>query len=393
MDRLAGHRIVRIVREEGDRRIVAAFGDAAVELHVAEGSAAADAAREAEALLAVDHPHLLPVLDVATQSGAVVLVRPPSTSTAAAWLLARGAPAPGEVVTVLAPVLAAVAALHDAGAHAGRIDLHAIALDEDGAPALVGAGAGIETRRSTDAWRGASPGVAADCAALAALVDDLLAAAGERTPEPVAAALERHEPDAAARALLAAWPALPLQHARVEPAIARRGRERARVDDAASLPVRWLQRALAQAATVRRPVWIAAAGGAAALVGALVLGGVGASDPVPAAAPGVSPTGVAAPVASTPPAPEASPVDAAEALLLLREACLDAGDDACLASVLDPSGGAAQATWRMPADAVLAEAAVLGDAVLVDVASATQPASVLVVRTDAGWMLRDAWAA
>jgi len=31
--------------------------------------------------------------------------------------------------------------------------------------------------------------------------------------------------------------------------------------------------------------------------------------------------------------------------------------------------------------------------VLVDVASTTQPASVLVVRTDAGWMLRDAWAA
>jgi len=48
---------------------------------------------------------------------------------------------------------------------------------------------------------------------------------------------------------------------------------------------------------------------------------------------------------------------------------------------------------RLPADAVLSEVAVLGDAVLVDVASTTQPASVLVVRTDAGWMLRDAWAA
>lgn len=395
MERLAGHRIVRIVRDGAGRRVVAAFGDEAVELHVGEGDAAAEVALEAQALLAVRHPHLLPVLDVATEGGAVVLVRPSSATTAAAWLVARGTPAPGEVVTVMAPVLSAVAALHDAGARAGRIDLHAIALDDDGAPALVGSGAAIETQRATDAWRAASAGVAADCAALAALVDDLLVAAGERMPDAVASALDRRDPAAASTALLAAWPALPIEHARAAPAAPRRARERVRVDERASTLVRWLQLGLAHATTVRRPVWIAAAAGAAALVVALALAGAGASsvDEPPSAPSSATQDPTDAPLASTPPSVDASALDATASLLAMREACLDAGDDACLAAILDPTGGAGVSAWRLPADAAFAEVAVLGDAVLVDVASSSEPASVLVVRTDAGWMLRDAWAA
>ncbi|WP_172802225.1 protein kinase family protein [Agrococcus jejuensis] len=386
------------MRDAGERRVLAGYGDAAVELHVGTGTAAAELAGEAEVLLRVAHPHVLPVLDVATHDGAVVLVRPRSAATAAEWLLARGVPRAGEVVTLVAPVLDAVATLHAAGATAGRVDLHAIVLDDDGAPAIAGAGAVQETTRPTAAWRDGSEGVAADCAALAALVDDLLATCDEHAPAAVREGLAARDVAAASAALLAAWPALPIERTRSEPAAQRRQGERRRVrsDADAPLPVRWLQAALERVApvvaSVRRPVWIAAGAGAAALVVALVLGGGGASvaDETPVA---VADAPDATPVATTRPSSESTAVDAAGALLAAREACLDAADAACLADILDPTGGAAAATWRLPADAALREVAVLGDAVLVDVASSSEPASVLVVRTDAGWMLRDAWAA
>lgn len=399
MERIAGHRIVRVVRDVGERRVLAAYGDAAVELHVGTGAAAAPVAAEAEVLLRATHPHVLPVLDVATQDGAVVLVRPRSAATAAEWLLARGAPRAGEVVTLVVPVLEAVAALHASGATAGCLDLHAIVLDDDGAPSIVGAGAAQETTRPTEAWREASEGVAADCAALVALVDDLLTACDEQVPTAVRERLAARDAAGAATALLAAWPALPIARTRSEPAAQRQERQRRRVrlDAAAPLPVRWLQllleRCAPMVASVRRPVWIAAGAGAAALVVALVLGGADATvadEAEPAATLAAS---EASPVATTRPVPDVTAIEAAAALLAAREACLEAADEACLADILDPTGGAASATWRLPADAAMTEVAVLGDAVLVDVASSSEPASVLVVRTDAGWMLRDAWAA
>ena len=41
MERIAGYRIVRVVRDEGERCVVAGFGEVAVELHVGSGAAAA----------------------------------------------------------------------------------------------------------------------------------------------------------------------------------------------------------------------------------------------------------------------------------------------------------------------------------------------------------------
>ncbi|MFC7430237.1 MULTISPECIES: hypothetical protein [unclassified Agrococcus] len=396
MEQIAGHRIVRVVREEGERRVLAAFGDEAVALHVADGETAMGLAAEAEALLAVAHPHLLPVLDVATVDGAVVLVRPMATETAASWLLGRTAPRVGEAVTIAVPVLDAAGALHAAGAIAGRIDLRSIVLDADGAPALEGVGARLVTDRPTLAWREADAGVAADCLALGALVDELLAACGEAVPRAVANALGARDARAASAALLAAWSATPIEHGAAEPsAVQRPSRERPRSEVRAHVLVRWAQQVLAQLALVRRPVWIAAGAGAAALVVALALGGAGASEADESASrPSASPVleaGAAVPVGM--PAAAETAVDAAAALLAARERCLGEGDAACLAGILDPTGGAASSTWRLPADAAYAEVAVLGDAVLVEVASSSEPASVLVVRTDAGWMLRDAWAA
>ena len=117
--------------------------------------------REAEALASVEHPHIVPLRDVAADGGPV-LVRPLLQRTLADWLVARGRPERGEVVTALAPVAAAVGALHAIGARAGALAAGAVRIDADGAPLIMAEGAAIETDRPTQAWRQASEGVADD---------------------------------------------------------------------------------------------------------------------------------------------------------------------------------------------------------------------------------------
>ena len=84
-------------------------------------------------LLLADHAHLVPILDVATDAG-VVLVRPLLPRDLAGWVLERGAPQPGEAVTALAPIAAALGALHAVGATAGGVTAQQVRLDADGAP-------------------------------------------------------------------------------------------------------------------------------------------------------------------------------------------------------------------------------------------------------------------
>ncbi|MCR8672038.1 hypothetical protein NWP09_12900, partial [Agrococcus sp. HG114] len=87
------------------------------------------------------------------------------------------------------------------------------------------------------------------------------------------------------------------------------------------------------------------------------------------------------------------PVAGAAALLAEREACLDAGDAACLVGLHEPGSPqlTAESPWRMPDDGTLEPVQQLGDAWLLRVVSDDEPASVLVMSTEAGWMLRDAW--
>ncbi|SDR67783.1 protein kinase family protein [Agrococcus carbonis] len=451
---IAGYPLVRALRRD-DRREVWVGADASsagVELHRALTGEDAALAREAEALLAAEHPHLLPVLDVATDGGAV-LVRPLVPHDLAAWLVQRRAPRPGEAVTALAPVASALAALHAIGASAGGCDAHEVRLDGDGAPMLVAAGACVETLRPTPAWREESAGVAADIASWRALAVAVLEAGGESLPAEVEGALERHDLAAAAEALLAAWPALPLalETASPPPAAPAPGRMRRRERPAgldrvlarvALLAERSAERAgplvpaaVAALSRVRPRFWAVAGGGAAAaIVSALLLaspgdaGAVGA-DPAPiayerggAGAPEAPDGRAAAEDGATAPAqhdgaggpdeavapgeaasesaeaagsatPDADPVAAAAALLAEREACLDADDAACLVLLHEPGSPqlGADEPWRMPADGRLEVVQRLGDAWLLRVVSETAPASVLVMSTEAGWTLRDAW--
>ncbi|WP_404311000.1 hypothetical protein LG314_07035 [Agrococcus terreus] len=442
---IAGHPLVRLLRRDDDREAwVAADGEGAgVELHRATAGRDAVLAREAEAVAAAAHPHLVPVLDVAHDGGAVLL-RPLLPRDLAGWLVARGAPEPGEAVTALAPVAAALAALHAVGAAAGGVTAQAVRLDADGAPLLMAEGAAVEQSPPTAAWRESSAAVARDAAGWRALAETLLDAAGEPLPPEVERALAERDLAAAGDALLAAWPALPLAleaprasaPARRPAPVRRRERPdglRATWDAVAAaldrmlggatggrapsataaqlrVPAALLHRAPAAMRAVRPRFWLAAGAGAAALAlaGGLAATADGSSaatppEPTPAVvstpAPAAATEGSAPPTPTAEPAPPTSapaaddPVAATRALLAEREACLDAADAGCLVGLHDPASPllAADDPWRMPADGQPELVQRLGDAWLLRIASGTAPASVLVMSTEAGWTLRDAW--
>jgi hypothetical protein len=196
--------------------------------------------------------------------------------------------------------------------------------------------------------------------------------------------------------------------------------------DALQLPG-WLQTALRGSAgiavarlraiggSVRRPFWVAGGVAAAAVLVSIVLTPTGASDP--AATPG--PTGTAEPTARGAPAAAGSPASgsAAEGVLLeddpaaaarelldrradcfreLSVLCLDGVDGAdSSAAVADAAEIlAAQERGGVPAEGVVLDGPVetverLGDTALVRVILPdAEPASVLVLRTEAGWRIR-----
>ncbi|WP_405218464.1 hypothetical protein [Agrococcus sp. Ld7] len=440
---IAGYRLVRALRSDADREVwvgsdaPAGASTGAVELHRSLGAADGVLAREVEALLTADHPHLMPIVDVATHDG-VVIVRPLLPRSLADWLLQRQSPPPGEAVTALAPIAAALAALHRIGASAGGCTAHAVRLDADGAPLLLGEGARIETERPTDAWRAGSEGVAIDVEGWRRLAEAVLEAGGAALPAAVERALQARDLAAAADGLLAEWPALPLAPEQAEPSVATTRtalmRRRERASGLAAVPAmlalvteRLVDRSGPLASRIARSLgavrprfWAIAAGGAAMLIVTAVLlwpdgragqaVGVREAHPsvlapatsaaaAPSAATGdaVAPTpavsDAAVSAASEAAAAAADPVEAVAMLLAEREACLDAGDAACLVSLHAPESPQLIATepWRMPDDGRLELVQRLGDAWLLRVVSERAPASVLAMSTEAGWMLRDAW--
>lgn len=417
---IAGYPLVRAVRRTADREVwVADASGHGVEVHRALAGGDAPLAREAEALLLAEHEHLLPVVDVATDEG-VVVVRQLVARDLADWLLERGEPEPGEAVTALAPIAAALGALHAIGAVAGGVSAHDVRVDVDGAPLLAAEGAHVETERPTEAWRESSEGVAADALGWRELALLLADASGQPLPEAVEAALERRDLAASGAALIAAWPALPLAldppAAGVASAPTRmRPRERASGLEAVSARVALLLERLPRGApsaarlveaarAVRPRYWaLGGAGGIALVVTAALLGGsgppgAGAADPAPvpsstSGAEPAEPPPVPPAQSQAPAAVAADPVAGTASLLAEREACLDAGDAACLVGLHEPDSPqlTAASPWRMPADGVLEVVQQLGDAWLLRVVSGDEPASVLVMSTEAGWVLRDAW--
>lgn len=173
------------------------------------------------------------------------------------------------------------------------------------------------------------------------------------------------------------------------------------------------------AAPVRRPVWIAGAAGLVALLIALVLIPVTAKSDVPAATPSsvsTSGAGSSGPSgAGKTPDPAAldapvihgdDPVAAARVLIALRRKCIAALSALCLSRIeqsdsaaldadryflrLLQGGGTVKDRRLDETGAVLVER--LGDSAIVGLGPETDtgyPASVLVVKTGAGWRIRD----
>lgn|GEM_PF-6930315 len=417
---IAGHPLVRLLRRTAEREVwvAADASGAGVELHRSVPGEEALLAREVEALLLADHPHLLPILDVATDAG-VVVVRPLLPHDLADWLRDRGSPDPGEAVTALAPIAAALGALHAVGATAGAVSAHHVRLDADGAPLLTGEGARVEASRPSIAWREGSAGVAADADAWRSLAGAVLAASDETLPDAVERAIDLRDLSAAGSALLEAWSALPLALEPDDGAAVATTQRRRRIR-AEGLEAVWaraavlLERvaarvprpgggAVARSLTAVRPrFWAVAVGGVAAVALALLLPAPGAADEgsreAERSVASARPT--ASPAVSTQPQPQPDepamtddPVAGAALLLAEREACLAAGDAACLVGLHEPDSPqlTAASPWRMPDDARLELVQRLGDAWLLRVVSERAPASVLVMSTEAGWTLRDAW--
>lgn len=104
----------------------------------------------AHALRAVDHPHVIPFLDVVDGPGGLVVVLGAAEGGSLAGIIgARGVLPAGEVVTACAPVAEGLAEVHRRGLVHGDLTLDDIVFSLDGRPMVAGVGlvqAGVPLR-------------------------------------------------------------------------------------------------------------------------------------------------------------------------------------------------------------------------------------------------------
>ena len=155
--------------------------------------------REAGALALVEHDHLLPLRGVLPQHDGVVLVLPLAEGgDLAALLHRRGCLRPGQVVTLAAPLAAALAEVHSRGRVHGEVSPGNVLLDAVGRPLLADLGV---------AWLaelgGAAPGPAPAFVAPGFVAPEVLAG------EPPSAASDVWSLGAVARLALLGAPGVP----------------------------------------------------------------------------------------------------------------------------------------------------------------------------------------
>jgi len=396
---------------------------------------------ELECLSRAEHAHVVHVRDVS--STCLVLERL-ELGSLAHLLVARRSIALGEALTILAPLGAALDAVHASGVVHSAVRASSVMFRASGAPALACFGRASSTEPDrTIAALAADPGVVADREAFAHLARSVL----ERVPfdrrvraidqwldeqsrsgfpDPIGDELAdrlfditepqpvRFEPDSEASV-----PSIPSR------AIAPGGAARADVAPADVAPadvvarhepsvVRglglppWLGEALESSPLtvlrshltgVRRPVWIALVAVGLALGAAILL----VPDNQPAAVPQrPAPSSSAGPVTEV---HTDDPLDAVPLLLATREGCIRELSPLCLEAV-DQVGSAAMSAdteliesivggTEPPMDAVFASTEVtlterLGDSALISLGKVpqTQPASLLLMKGEAGWRIR-----
>jgi hypothetical protein len=430
---VGGYRLVRCIGE-GTRSTVhvghpvgrtdddGAVGSAAVALKVYRDDVATiDIAAEVEALARAAGPHVVEVLDVAsTQGRPVLIMQRLGAHTLSGLFVARATLTSGEAVTILAPLAEALERCHRAGVAHGAVRAGAVGFTASGAPTLTGFGAATVFEPGLpEARRAEVPAVQFDRDAFARLAEDVLG----RVPgaEPIRAWLSTASSGATwiqdLPGRLFAWSSASAvrfseEHtepilAPIEPVVRRELRTtrhaglEAIVDRVSG---QWRDRLGSLVASVRPRFW--ALGGATLL--AIVTGVVVVSQPeadaqlpaAPAAAASPTPTHV---LEDPQGAGAEDPAVALRALLEVRAGCIHDLSVLCLDAVAQPGSSALardqqlvrdlQQGGEVPdeivADEIVVEERLGGTALLTVTSSKSEPASILVMRSEAGWRIRD----
>jgi hypothetical protein len=390
--------------------------------------------REAEAVFRAAGQHVVELLDLTVSpDGSPVLIMQRLSGTSLGRLLSeREELDPGEAITILAPLAIALRRIHDSGVAHGAIRPDAVLFDAAGAPVLTSFGSATLFARGLPIARlDAEPAALADLAgfaALASLVLDRVAADTSRltdllvtivdhstlalfadalfdwegakavrlNPGPLARA--EHVPGRMVKGTPIAAPERVGLLGRLVPEV-----DRLLGDAGATELTRRVRTALIR---VRARVWLAAGAALIALIAAIVLVPQGSSDAVTDGdAIAVAPMAQADP--ATDDVTSDDPIAAALALLRSREWCVDELSVSCLDGV-DQQGSAAlsldrelivalqNGTGELPSsmdvvsvDLKLVER--LGDTALVTLGGGveTTPASLLLMKGEAGWRIRD----
>lgn len=421
---IAGHRVLRLLGRGARSRVWLAPGD--LVLKVLSAPVAPDQpGREAQALHRARDEHVVELVDVSVHPDEVVLVHPrlPRGSLAEILAARRGLDA-GEAVTILAPIAGALDRMHQAGVAHGAVSADHVLFRADGAPVLIGFGqATLFDADLPEVSRERLPGVLADRQALAALSDAVLgrvvgprAAAAASFAETLRSAglvdlearlarglfelaaarpviFEIEDSDAGDGRVVGVQP-VPHPHP-VAPtgAVARllqSGPVAVARDAARATWTAWSPR--------RRRVAIGVTAGVAAVMLAVAILPGPAAPAVPAEGPEIRPS----PAASVPVAITADePLEALAQLLRRRDDCVRDLSVLCLDDV-DERDSAAYEDDRRAIQGVIdagetpprvsSDSATvlerLGDSVLIALGPDSDPASVLLMKGEAGWRVR-----
>jgi len=450
VDSIGGYRLVRLLgasdRAEvwlGHRSTPDGRGETVAIKRFLSGTPRREIDTELEALGRVSHRHVVELLDIAMDPDdrpCLIMARLGRVSLAR-LLADRGSLAPGEAVTLLVPALEAVAELHRVGVAHGDLRPGVIHFDAVGAPVLAEFGRAEligpfpvppEEYSLTTAQLEVHDRALVDCRQLVDLLRLVLGAADvhsvdlDDVPDTASELRDVLTPSLfrAADPISMRFDAPPIAGPPARIAIARSvdaGEAEASAAPSlalagAHLPAwlesmarEWVQsardralRTLQSLRTVRKPFWVAAAAMVVAIVAAAVLLQPSAGSELERQPVVAEPT----PIETANPAILGDdPLVAAEALLAARDQCFEARSVLCLDAVDQPGSailerdadairlaqmGVESAPIRV-ADATLELVEELGDAVLISVRVEPDAAraSLLIVRSDAGWRIRE----
>ena len=354
---------------------------------------------ELHALGTARHAHTVQLRDLAggTDGRPVLVLERLELGSLAQLLAQRAQLAAGEVVTILAPLAAAVVALQASGVTHGAITAGRVLFRESGAPVLSGFGHAV-VGEPTDVDRRALAALAATVLERLSLSDQRLPQASDLRqwlgtlvgyPDSFAAQLSERvfalaEASPVRFAADAAPEVIPLRTAVAAPV----------VELVEPHPPKWFEPYLAKVPErFRKPKWLAIAAGALTLMVAISIPtGGSAEELAPTAAPTIAAEGAVY---------EDDPAAALGDLVTARNDCIRDLSILCLDTVLQvgsaamaddtalirsiEQGGGGTPTIE-PVDIQLAER--MGDAALLNYLDNEQPASVLLVKTEAGWRVR-----